>query len=373
VAVCSWYQATNLIIDNLITDCKRAYIIDNLIIDCKRAYIWRLPHPKTPYTHHSGQPYTPVMLSPKNTVHTPLWPIWPTIHARYIVAQKHRTHTVLAHLANPIRPWYCRPHRFGQSGQPYTPVILPPNSTICNLFWPIWPTLQTCDVATQKHRTHTVLAHLANPTRPWYCRPTAPYAICSGPSGQPYTPVTLPPKNTVHTLFWPIWPTLYARDIAAHTALANLANPTRPWYCRPTAPYATCSGPSGQPYTPVMLPPKNTVHTPLWPSGQPNTPVILPPKNTICNLFWPIWPTLHTRDVAQSKSHRDAQEEGGKPRGLLFHRSIVVCVHCRRVCAHMHAQACVRATGSSSPVSVGLARTVYIHRTWPYVWWFPCQ
>jgi len=22
---------------------------------------------------------------------------------------------------------------------------------------------------------------------------------------------------------------------------------------------------------------------------------------------------------------------------------------------------------------VGLARTVYIHRIWPYIWWFPCQ
>ena len=22
---------------------------------------------------------------------------------------------------------------------------------------------------------------------------------------------------------------------------------------------------------------------------------------------------------------------------------------------------------------IGLARTVYIHRLWPYVWWFPCQ
>jgi len=24
-------------------------------------------------------------------------------------------------------------------------------------------------------------------------------------------------------------------------------------------------------------------------------------------------------------------------------------------------------------VCVGLARTVYIHRIWPYIWWFPCQ
>jgi hypothetical protein len=22
---------------------------------------------------------------------------------------------------------------------------------------------------------------------------------------------------------------------------------------------------------------------------------------------------------------------------------------------------------------IGLARTVYIHRIWPYIWWFPCQ
>jgi len=24
-------------------------------------------------------------------------------------------------------------------------------------------------------------------------------------------------------------------------------------------------------------------------------------------------------------------------------------------------------------VYIGLARTVYIHRIWPYIWWFPCQ
>jgi len=24
-------------------------------------------------------------------------------------------------------------------------------------------------------------------------------------------------------------------------------------------------------------------------------------------------------------------------------------------------------------IQVGLARTVYIHRIWPYIWWFPCQ
>ena len=24
-------------------------------------------------------------------------------------------------------------------------------------------------------------------------------------------------------------------------------------------------------------------------------------------------------------------------------------------------------------ICVGLARTVYLHRIWPYVWWFPCQ
>jgi hypothetical protein len=39
---------------------------------------------------------------------------------------------------------------------------------------------------------------------------------------------------------------------------------------------------------------------------------------------------------------------------------------------------CVRAWGlSAAPLNyascVGLARTVYIHRIWPYVWWFPCQ
>jgi hypothetical protein len=25
------------------------------------------------------------------------------------------------------------------------------------------------------------------------------------------------------------------------------------------------------------------------------------------------------------------------------------------------------------PVMTRLARTVYIHRIWPYIWWFPCQ
>jgi len=25
------------------------------------------------------------------------------------------------------------------------------------------------------------------------------------------------------------------------------------------------------------------------------------------------------------------------------------------------------------PLYVGLARTVYIHRIWPYIWWCPCQ
>ena len=28
--------------------------------------------------------------------------------------------------------------------------------------------------------------------------------------------------------------------------------------------------------------------------------------------------------------------------------------------------------GWSAVVCVGLARTVYLHRIWPYVWWFPC-
>ena len=40
---------------------------------------------------------------------------------------------------------------------------------------------------------------------------------------------------------------------------------------------------------------------------------------------------------------------------------------------------CIRASGMLPPLSAmqtcicaGLARTVYIHRIWPYIWWFPC-
>ena len=28
---------------------------------------------------------------------------------------------------------------------------------------------------------------------------------------------------------------------------------------------------------------------------------------------------------------------------------------------------------SCCSIELGLARTVYIHRIWPYIWWFPCQ
>jgi hypothetical protein len=28
---------------------------------------------------------------------------------------------------------------------------------------------------------------------------------------------------------------------------------------------------------------------------------------------------------------------------------------------------------STDPSWLGLARTVYMHRIWPYIWWFPCQ
>ena len=34
---------------------------------------------------------------------------------------------------------------------------------------------------------------------------------------------------------------------------------------------------------------------------------------------------------------------------------------------HDHIYVCVRCK------QVGLTRTVYIHRIWPYIWWFPCQ
>ena len=34
---------------------------------------------------------------------------------------------------------------------------------------------------------------------------------------------------------------------------------------------------------------------------------------------------------------------------------------------------CGQAMGTRDLLQLGLARTVYIHRIWPYIWWFPCQ
>jgi hypothetical protein len=34
---------------------------------------------------------------------------------------------------------------------------------------------------------------------------------------------------------------------------------------------------------------------------------------------------------------------------------------------------CLQQATTTRELCLGLARTVYIHRIWPYIWWFPCQ
>ena len=41
------------------------------------------------------------------------------------------------------------------------------------------------------------------------------------------------------------------------------------------------------------------------------------------------------------------------------------------ICLCWATRLCHQGTTQATPV--GLARTVYIHRTWPYIWWFPSQ
>jgi hypothetical protein len=60
-----------------------------------------------------------------------------------------------------------------------------------------------------------------------------------------------------------------------------------------------------------------------------------------------------------------------KPLGAVLNH-LVQCLN--RLCSVLnHLVQCLnRLCSVLNQIYVGLARTVYLHRIWPYVWWFPC-